>query len=103
MTSPQEIRVPTLRPVDHLKVRLINTSMVAVVVRKLSQWEIQIPATAKIQHTYSKHILQSLNSPLTLSLSPWIQNHVEVQSSTQLLVESLLGFLSKVYVLICNH
>ena len=82
-------QVLTLPPVEHLKRRSINTDMVVVVVRKLSQWEMRIPATTKIYHKCPKYILQGLNSPLTLSIRPQMKSRVEVQTSTQLLMQSL--------------
>jgi hypothetical protein len=70
----------------------LETLLVTIVVRELSQWQTLVPFARVIQYTSSKHIFKNLIHPLCLTIGLWmISQAVDPtcpQGSMQLLPEA---------------
>nr|GEV37973.1 hypothetical protein [Tanacetum cinerariifolium] len=66
-SSPHNWRT-TLSTIQCLKRSTSYTRMITIVIRKLHQRKMNIPTSSEVQDARSKHVFQSLNSMLTLTI-----------------------------------
>src|SRR5262249_33918815 len=77
--------------------------MIAVVIGKLHQRKMLIPAVLPIQTTGSEHVFQSLNGPLRLPISLWMESCTQLNLSAKSCLQPLPNLGSKPRISIRNN